>query len=101
MILKITAYSLECLMGRKNKNEIVFDNRDARSRFLRILTSVKTYQKILREDGQITLAIKPEHTLHLRNKVIESGLKNCPVTQEILRRLDANPTEFIQFRHYR
>jgi hypothetical protein len=76
---------------------IKFPSRDSELRFKAVLGRVRVMTKILRDDRQITLAIRPKDLQNFRENLTIRGLGHCPVTNALLQYLQENPTEFLQF----
>lgn len=82
-----------------NTATIRFPSRDSESRFRWVLGRVNTMAKVLRDDEQVTLAIRPKDMQNFRENLQIRGLGHCPVTNAVLQYLQENPTEFLQFQY--
>ena len=78
---------------------IEFPNREGEARFKAVLSRVNVSAKVLRDNEQITLAIRPKDIQNFRENLFIKGLAHCPVTNAVLQYLQENPTEFLQFRY--
>ena len=76
---------------------IKFPTHDSETRFKSVLGRVGVMAKVLRDDEQITLAIRPKDIQNFRENLSIRGLGHCPVTKAVLQYLQENPTEFLQF----
>lgn len=82
-----------------NTATIKFPNRDSESHFRWVLGRVNVMAKVLRDDEQVTLAIRPKDIQNFRENLQIRGLGHCPVTNAVLQFLQENPTEFLQFQY--
>jgi len=78
---------------------IEFPTRDSEARFKSVLGRVGVMAKILRENRQVTLAIRPKDIQNFRENLNIRGLGHCPVTKAVLQFLQEHPTEFLQFQY--
>ena len=78
---------------------IEFPSSDSEARFKSVLGRVGVMAKVLHENQQITLAIRPTDIQNFRENLTIRGLGHCPVTKAILQYLTEHPTEFLQFQY--
>lgn len=77
-----------------------FPSKDAESKFRLVLGKVNTMAKVLHDNNLVILAIRPKDLQNFRENLAIRGLAHCPVTNAVLKYLQENPTEFLQF-HYK
>ena len=78
---------------------IKFPSGDSEARFKSVLGRVNVMAKVLRENHQITLAIRPNDLQNFRENLTIRGLGHCPVTNAVLQYLTEHPTEFLKFQY--